>query len=339
MVQQAPFVIVHCLLRRVYLEEQIGKPEHVVHVAGFGGLGAQAHAQLVGPAEILVVGVPPRNVAVVVHHPVPEKGGCLVIGAVAGRQETLREPYEFWELCIPVQPGQGIAARSQGLQYGLVVKPPGQLQVADIARIGIEVYQNLVHPPVFAIQDLLHLVVVQACQDGPDPVCKPAGDFQGLGVTPQPIGVAQPGQHLVVGVKGRPDAVQVEALGTDVAPCHFFFKYGLAVVESPQVPIPVGLLAGRQLGNDLVRPTLEFRIAGTPVQQVTGREVVPEAVPGQGLPLPSPVGLRPRLQPCLRAEAGKQAVGLIGQYRLYVELPGMPEGAVEQAYLLEIKCL
>ena len=65
---------------------------------------------------------------------------------------------------------------------------------------------------MFAVQYLLHLIMIEGRQVLPDPVCKKAGYLQGLLVFAHPVGVAQAGQHLVIGIERGPDPVQVEAL-------------------------------------------------------------------------------------------------------------------------------
>ena len=336
-VQQAPFVIIHRPWGGVDPEKQVGQLEHVVHIAGLCGLGAQAHAELVGLPKVLVVGVPPGHIAVVVDYPVPEKRGGPVIGAVSGYEEPLGQADELRELGVAVQPGQGIVPGLQGPQHGLVVKAARQGEVAPFAGIGVQVCQYLIHPAVFAVQYLLHLAVVEARQDLFDPVRKMARHLQGLGVAPKPVGIAKAGQHLVVGVERRPDPIQVEALGADIAPGYLVFKDAFPVVKSPDIPLPVGLLAGGQFGNDIIGPVAEFLVSRTLVEQVAGREVMPEAVPGQGFPFPPPVGFGFGLQAGLDPEAGQQAVWLIGQHGFFIELAGMKERPFEEADLVQGK--
>jgi hypothetical protein len=148
------------------------------------------------------------------------------------------------------------------------------------------------------------------------------------------IRIAQARKRLVQRVPGGPEAIEIEAGGSDVA-----FRDLVERLASPrqraQIAVAVLVLDDLQLADDVVGAFLETPIAGGGPHQADGRKIVSGDVPGQvsivAVPAAVPLGLRleARARPVegehpIRLE--RQQIGGIEILRLFQRPAGQPDG-------------
>jgi hypothetical protein len=247
-----------------------------------------------------------------------------------------RLPHRLRDLRVGVQSAQRVAALAHRRQHRVVGEAPREGEVARVLRVGVEVGEHLGKPAVLARHHATELRVVERHEDAVQPVGEAARDGERLGVAGEAVGVAQPGEHLVVGVERDPEPVEVEALRADVPLRDLLLEDTLAVGEGAEVAVAVRGLHEGELPDDVARGVAEARVARDLPRERHGAEVVPERVPRDAARLPPAVGLGPHREPRLAAEAGEQAVGLVvAQQVRDGAVLRLAEGAVEQGDLLE----
>ena len=89
-------------------------------------------------------------------------------------------------------------------------------------------------PPNSVLSMRLDLGVVELGQDALGPGGELDLELQRRAVAGEAIGVAQAGVDLVQDVPGRPEAVQVEAAGADVAARHLGEALAAALASAPR---------------------------------------------------------------------------------------------------------
>ncbi len=187
---------------------------------------------------------------------------------------------------------------------------------------------------MFAGQYLLHLRLVQVRMRALEPVRQPLRNFQRLGVTGQAVGVAQPREHLVLGVVGDPDAVQVETGGADVSGGDFRVRL-FAIRYRREVARPARLLALGEFIDKVVDAVQELPVAGGGPGNRARAQVVPPAMAGDALRFPAAVMLRLGLKPGLFPEIRQQPVRLQAQQVFDRDRLSFLEGPVEQADIVQ----
>src|SRR5690349_14068367 len=98
-----------------------------------------------------------------------------------------------------------------------------------IAGIGIEIGENLGHAAEFCIEHALELRVAEFGEDAFGPGGEFDFEFEGEMIAGVTIGIAQPGVVFVEDVPGRPEAIEIESAGANVAGGDFietFFAIG-----------------------------------------------------------------------------------------------------------------
>ena len=232
MIEEGPFVELGIANLRRQGEELPGHLEHVVDVTGLRGPPVDPVVQLVGRAEILVLAVTAGRKAVMLHDAVPEEPRGRAVGLVARHEITSQRAQELGHLGIAVLAGEDVLTPCQRIEDRAVLKTVGEDQPSPVARIGVEIGQDLVHPAELGPQHFLDLCVVELGEDSLGPAGELDFQFQGGTVARMAVGVTQPGVDLVEHIPGRPEAVQVEPARADVAPGHL----GKTVRPSARAP-------------------------------------------------------------------------------------------------------
>jgi len=311
--------------------------DHVVHVARLGGPPLHHVVQLPGLAEVLVAAVAAGGEAVVERHLVPEEGGGGEVGLPARVGVARERADQLRHERVAVLPGQDVLAPRERADDGLVVEAVGERQPPLVAGVGVQVHEDLVHPPELGVQHPLRLAGVERGQQPLGPHGEPHLDLERLAVAGEAVGVAQPRVDLVQDVPGRPEAIQVEAAGADdpLGKLHHpdLAVHSVAVGLRPDVAVALLVLNGLQFAHEVVGALLEAGVARRRIHQAHCGEVVPCDVTGQlaSRAIPPVVALGLRLEAGALAEEGHHAVGLERQQVLRVEVLRTPEGAAGEA--------
>ena len=102
----------------------------------------------------------------------------------------------------------------------LMLKALRKRKPAHTAGVGVEIGENLVHTAVLCVQHFLHLRFIERRQHTLSPLGKCGFHFQRLRIAGMTIRIAQTRIRLVQRVPRRPESVQIETAGLDLASGH-----------------------------------------------------------------------------------------------------------------------
>ena len=232
-----------------------------------------------------------------------------------------------------MEAGQPVLPARTRVEHGAVIEAVRQRQPTLIARVGIEVGEHLDHSSELRVEHPLGLCVVKLGKDPFGPLGKSDLQLQRGPIARVAVRVAQPGKSLVQNVPGRPQTVQIEAAGANIAAGHLA-HFLLAVGQRAQVPVPLSVLNLLKLLDDIVGPLFETDVArGRPHQAHRGQVVagyVTREIPAATVP--AAVGLRLGLEACPLPVVGQHSVGFEAKQILGVEVLGAPQRTAGQPY-------
>ena len=309
-----------------------GQPHHVVAVARFAGGVRQAVVELAGRAEMLAFGIAADDVAVVFGHRLVEEARRGGMGRISGQLVQPGKTDQLGDLGVGVKPRQDVPLLGQRVEHGLVAKLFGDVQPAPVAGDRIRLGEGFVDAAMFGTEQGLHLLVAEPLDDGRQVIGHAEQYRQSPGIACEPVRVDQPGLHLVPGVDGYPAAVEVEALGADVAAANLF-KDDLAVDRlavaidhrAADVAVSMGRLDPRQLGQRMVELRGKRRIGAVGKQDRAGRQPVTQGVARDPRRFPAAVALAFRRQAGELVKIVQQPVGIERQQVAAVRLDMVSE--------------
>lgn len=240
------------------------------------------------------------------------------------------------DLRVGVQAVEHVAPLDHGRKQREMRELRREIEVALLARDRVQVREHLVHTAVLAIEHLLHLLAGQRGDEIVRVSGEPPQRFQRGIARCMPVRIAQPGEDLVHRVPGH---------AMELAPLHAVLELARAVRKRADQAAFRRVLAGAQLGHDVVDALLEHGLAGRGEHQRAGGQVMAERVtvaadlhPGL-LRLPAAVDGRLGRKAGVRPKVVQHAVGLELQQIAFVALLGRQEGAGQQAHVGERKGL
>ena len=219
---------------------------------------------------------------------------------------------------------------------GLVLEALRQQKPAHASGVGVEISKDLVHAAVLCIQHPLHLRLIQRRQHALGPFSKRRLDFQRQRVGGVTIRIAQSGVGLVQRIPRRPEAIQIETAGLDLA----FGQSCERVTKSFQranVSVAVFALHDFQFAHDVVGSGLEPHVAGGLVHIRHRGEVMSCDVSGEIASAPIP----PCIRRSLRRQSGplpierQHPIGIECEQICRGEILRMLERTAGQAYPVE----
>ena len=177
-----------------------GQLEHVVRIAGFAGIVAEALVEFACVAAVFVVAVATDDVGVVVDHRFPKKGSNGLVAGIAREFILTSAANGFGYVGIGVFAGQGINFFGKWLHHKIIVELVGEVQVFFFSGKSVHVGQNFVHAAVFTFQHFLALDIVEFVYHRGCPVGHSFEHLQGLIVVGIKVGIGQSGHYFVDGV-------------------------------------------------------------------------------------------------------------------------------------------
>ena len=207
-----------------------------------------------------------------------------------------------------------------------------EIEPALVAGVGEQIRHHLVHAAELAGQHALDGRIVHRRQIRLGPAAELDGDVERGLVAGVAIGIAQAGERLVQRVPRRPQAVEIEVRRLDVALRDLGERF-LHSGQRAREAVAVGVLAGLDLGDEVVGALLEARIAGGRVHQADGGEVMAGDVSGELAAVGVPAGVALGLLRQARALAVERehAIGIERQQVGRVEILRLLERPAGQA--------
>src|SRR5215472_13001032 len=182
---------------------------------------------------------------------IPEKSGRETITGISSGDVARQRAQELGNLRVAMEPGQVILVAFKRVENGVVFETVREGEPAFVPRILIKVGQNFVHPAELRVQHFLNLRVAKFRKYIFSPACKLHFQFESHAVASKAIGITQPRKIFVEDIPWRPETIQVETAGPDLA-ARDLGKALLSVGQCAQVSISVCVLDLFQLRNSVI---------------------------------------------------------------------------------------
>ena len=334
-VEERPLVEIGVARLRLQAVQVLRELEHIVRIAGLRAVdvadevNAGVHAR-----EVLPAAVAAEREAAPAGHVLPEPASRLEVALVAGELRDARKAHSLGNLRIGVHVIEDVLVIAHGVQQQLVREAAGAVEIRLVAADRVRVGQHLVHAAVLVAEHPLHLFVVQPGGDPHRPVAEAQEQVARLLVAAVHPRVAQAGEHLVQVVERRPGGeIAPELPVPEIGPEGRAAREAAHVVEPPfGVLLRVRVGHELQLGEHVLHPAAALFVARGGVdghrRQVVARHMAVQAVPVG-------IGRRLGLQARLLAVRGQQAVAVVLEQGVDIEVAGVLERTVQQDHVPE----
>ena len=301
--------------------------EHVVSVAGLGGVRPQGLGEVFLGAEMLAITVAADHVGAFVDDRVPEEPRRAAERGVAGQFKLAGHADEFGNLSVGMEASELVLVRRRGIENAVMIEAQGGFEIFGVSRHRVQFGQRFIHAAVFFAEHDLHLLVGKPGVAGFDPVTEFSGHCQRLGVAGIFIHIEQAGENFVQGIIRRPNRTGL------LHPVNEGFREGAEVTVGEP-----GLACG-EAGDDRVAFVLELTVTGAGVHEGAGAEIMADKMPAQfamGF-FPAAERLGGGGQSGVDAEIVQQAVHVQREQVGAIQITGMLEGAVQQLHVAQRK--
>src|SRR6185437_10455549 len=139
-----------------------------------------------------------------------------------------------------------------------------ELEPARVVGVGVKICEHFIHAAEFRRQHFLNLIAIEIGENAFRPAGELDLDVEGLLVSSQMVGIAQTGEELVLDIPGRPEAVKVEAAGSNLTLAEILIanlaSHALRILLSTDVAVTLRFLNLRKLRNHVVYALLEAHV-------------------------------------------------------------------------------
>ena len=315
----------------------LGELQHVVRVAAFGTIDVvdEVHTGVLA-GEMFATAVTAKGKRTLTSHDVPEEGAGVVVDFVACQFGDTLESYHLRHLRVGMHVVEAVLALRHRGEQSAMREAACHVEILRVTCDGIGIGQYFVHTTVLVAQHSFHLLVAEAGGQVDCPVAEAEEKIFRLLVAAVQPGIAQSGIHLVQVIERCPGTeVNIEVALFEGAPDAFAVRHAAHVAASPfGVVTGVGIGTFLQFSNHIFHALAALFVARGCIQghggQVMAAHVSVESVPVR-------IGWGLGCQTCLLAVGGKQAVAVILQQGLDVQVAGVLQRTIENRYIAERK--
>ena len=273
-------------------------------------------------------------------HDVPEELGGIVVAHVPLAQlSDALESHSLRHLRVGVHVVEVVQPLHHGRQQTTVREALGHGEVFLLtAGNGVCIGQHLVHAAVLVAQHALHLFVAKTCRQVDGPVTEAEKELLRLLVAAIEPCVAQTCVHLMQIIERCPRTeIHAEVALLEVAPDALAIGHASHIALAPcRVVLHVGISTNLQLADHVFHASAAFVVTRGSVDGHSRQVVTPHMAVQ---PVPVGIGLGLRRQACLLIIRCQQAVAVVLQQRLDVQVACLLQRTVQQGYIAERKLL